>query len=371
MTVAVHSDITGPTLAFVQHRIGIISLQDLHIDTIKIDKQLYANSKTLTFELNNTSKQIKIDNFSNGRINISGQLSAINLDFNNILKVFSHIKNAQPFNLNLNHIDNMYLYNDNTIISSQINDSNIIFLNTSGEVLSFTSGILSSLFQVSQVNNIIKNFDSIYIDSNITIDQTINLHLTDNYNEYYKQSLNISIPNISGEGYEKLSDSLYGITLNHNHKNLVFQGDNLSAIVGLSNIPNISLLEDGDKITESFLSGYLYNNINIPILQSLPIGSVIGIFQYKETENNQWYPKIPYGFYELMNEQQQVPIITNNIQNKYNNLPLAYLILRANHKLNDKTIYSFKLPKLSPIIMSENHRIIYMIKYNFHIYSRD
>ena len=272
----------------------------------------------------------------------------------------------------------MYLYNDNTIISSQINDSNIIFLNTSGEALSFTSGILSSLFQVSQVNieknykdlNIIKNFDSIYIDSNITVNQTINLHLTNNYNIHYKQSLNISIPNISGEDYEKLSDSLYGITLNHNHKNLIFQGDNLSTIIGLSDIPNISL-EDKDKITESFLSGYLYNNINIPILQSLPIGSVIGIFQYKETENNQWYPKIPYGFYELMDESQQVPIITNNIQNKYNNLPLAYLILRANNKLNDKTIYSFKLPKLSPIIMSENYRIVYMIKYNFYIYSRD
>ena len=266
----------------------------------------------------------------------------------------------------------MYLYNDNTIISSQINDSNIIFLNTSGETLSFTSGILSSLFQVSQVNNI-KNFDSIYIDSNIVVNQTINQHFTDNYNTHYKQSLNISIPNISGESYEKLlelSDSLYGITLNHNHKNLIFQGDNLSAIVGLSDIPNISL-EDENKITESFLSGYLYNNINIPILQSLPIGSVIGIFQYKETENNQWYPKIPYGFYELTDEQEQIPIITNNIQNKYNNLPLAYLILRANNKLNDKTIYSFKLPKLSPIIMSENHRIVYMIKYNFYIYSRD
>lgn len=296
----------------------------------------------------------------------------------------------------------MYLYNDNTIISSQINDSNIIFLNTSGETLSFTSGILSNLFQVSQVNNIeqnykdlniIKNFDSIYIDSNINVNQTINqqftdnqtinqqftdnqtintinLHLTNNYNIHYKQSLNISIPNISGEDYEKLSDSLYGITLNHNHKNLIFQGDNLSTIIGLSDIPNISL-EDENKITESFLSGYLYNNINIPILQSLPIGSVIGIFQYKETENNQWYPKIPYGFYELTDGQQQVPIITNNIQNKYNNLPLAYLILRANNKLNDKTIYSFKLPKLSPIIMSENYRIVYMIKYNFYIYSRD
>lgn len=170
-----------------------------------------------------------------------------------------------------------------------------------------------------------------------------------------------------------ISDKLSGVLFNHTHKKLIIQGSEskyqLQNLTGV--IPEFQEGSD-DKITKCYLSGFLHESINIPILQSMPIGSVISLLQVKI--NNQWFPKVPYGFYELSKQISVIPINANNINSKQFNLPLAYLIFRAKNQLQNLftgNIFTFTLPAKAPIHIDDTHQIIYIIKYNFFIFSRD
>ena len=114
-------------------------------------------------------------------------------------------------------------------------------------------------------------------------------------------------------------------------------------------------------ITEDFYEDTIHGKM-IPVLISLPIGAIIGYFQFKA--DNVWKPFVPAGFYQL----------TASTQTKYVNsfqpdsVDYNYMLARLYLTDNIDNSSTFTLPGVAPINISGNARIVFIIKYNINTY---
>ena len=305
----------------------------------------------------------------------ANNFKVINIDTD----IFSVLLNAN-FNIlgNIKFKLEKYLGQSKLIIQNPIvNNTNFIYTNNLGDknhnlshypliltgtVIQYNGKQISGTFTQSFNTAIASGILSTDLDYDNTLYQ---------FNLNNRHTYKLSIPTFNSEK----TDVLEGVLFNHTHKNLLFNPDSNNNLVTYTNYPKNPQQLGPNKIDAQYLSKTVYG-INIPILQSLPIGCIIPLFQIYS--GNKWFPEIPYGFYQLTKQWQEIPIISNDAGNKYFNLPLAYLMLRSTNNLNLANVYSFKLPALQPIVEKPSiyskvskFRIVYMIKYNFNIFEKN
>lgn len=305
----------------------------------------------------------------------ANNFKVINIDTN----IFSVLLNAN-FNIlgNIKFKLEKYLGQSKLIIQNSIvNNTNFIYTNNLGDkthnllhypliltgtVIQYNGKQISGTFAQSFNTAIASGILSTDLDYDNTLYQ---------FNLNNRHTYKLSIPTFNS----KKTDLLEGVLFNHTHKNLLFNPDSNNNLVTYTDYPKNPQMLGPNKIDAQYLSKTVYG-INIPILQSLPIGCIVPLFQIYS--GNKWFPEIPYGFYQLTKKQQEIPIINNNAVNKHFNLPLAYLLLRNSNNLNISNVYSFKLPALQPIFEATSTyskvskiRIVYMIKYNFNIFEKN
>lgn len=270
-----------------------------------------------------------------------------------------------------------YISNKQTIINSNtVSNTNFIYTTSDGNYLKTTAHYpLILTGSIVQYNNkqisgtFDESFNTALVSGKIQTNDEYD-HSLYEFNKNNRHTYKLSIPTF----YSKNSDLLQGILFNHTHKNLLINTDD-SGLIKYTDYPQNPESIGANTIDAHYLSTRV-KGINIPILQSLPIGCIVPIFQIYA--GNTWYPQIPYGFYELTDTQQEIPIIATDVGSKHFNLPLAYLLKRADHTLNLSQAYSFKLPAIAPLLQRTSNsdrvskvRIAYMIKYNFNVFEKD
>jgi hypothetical protein len=132
-------------------------------------------------------------------------------------------------------------------------------------------------------------------------------------------------------------------------------------------VPNDPSDDYTNVITEDFYEDTIHGKM-IPVLIALPIGAIIGYFQFKE--NNVWKPFVPAGFYELKSEPQ--PKYVNSLQP--DSVDYNYMLARLYLQDAIDNSSTFTLPGVAPINISKdakgdwNARVVFMIKYNINTY---
>lgn len=323
----------------------------------KIPRNL--NGYNVTFNIidkeNNVfSKSINIDYFYNGQltiknINLSGCLY-VNNNQSNINFISATISGNEKFGNN----DTGVIYTSTKLD----NNKNLIFSNCE-----FTNNNNTELF-IGNNNDIIFK-DNIY---NLSVNLSNNNGFWYNNKIIFNGSTQDELSKISGilSGNREINQSNiinvndYSLPvssnnylINHTHNGLY---DNISTFVNNS-IP----------ITDS-----CYNTLSaitnmLPLtFRGVDVGSIVCWPQYCKINGtiSTWLPTIPDGFYNCsINDDNptksfDIPIDINDPTDKYFNGQLAMLLTT---NLNKKT---FTIPKINIYGPYNNHRLVYIIKYN-------
>jgi hypothetical protein len=151
-----------------------------------------------------------------------------------------------------------------------------------------------------------------------------------------------------------------GTLVNHNHETLIYK----IADINLLN-PNVPpTLREVNQIEESFYNRTLNNSLLI-VLMNIPVG---GIYYYPQNKiNDEWQPKIPWGFYELSTtSRKKIGVNMYDPKSIYYN----YLLALPLCKIQGTSTY-FLLPQATEIVTAtESYRLVPIIKYNNNILPR-
>lgn len=309
----------------------------------------------------NEDLSFSLTNFNDSTVKFINSNDTFKINFNGKNKIFE---------INLENLKNITFENfmfSNCILN--IKNCNIFFKNC----------IFSNKFQINSYNSKI----SILLTNNITdvlsIFNTSNINF--NNSNIYIENDNTGIVTagfLSLENHlikcgwrklkENFGDTFTGALINHTHKFLSFQNNNTQIIIKeliTGNTPTVDP-DNPNAIIEHIYKESI-NGGRVPILLNMPIGACCGWYQIKQ--NNKWIPEVPYGFYELTNEPKNIAVNSLNPNNVNYNYILAKLLFDINNT-NDNGYSTFSLPALAPIYNDNNHRIIFMIKYNFNIILR-
>jgi hypothetical protein len=342
-----------------------------NIKNLNFDKFDFVKSDVPTFYLNNVS--IKFDNLKFWQIDDSLQEAAPN--------------NIENFLIGFNNIN--LLFNDNVKITCNSLSGNTGFYNLTNSTLNFKNQKINSetsktLIGLNNKNLIItlspETADTNVLNNSIgnsftgTIINHSHTHLL--YNKFFEMLLKKQNKDDDSNGDNNNTGSSTGEdeentpadpppkqpeTIEEQLANLYTflpSGQLPSLYKGVPNDPSDDYT---NVITEDFYEDTIHGKM-IPVLISLPIGAIIGYFQFKE--NNVWKPFVPAGFYEL-GEKTQTKYV-----NSFQPDSVDYNYMLARLYLNDEidTSSKFTLPAVKPITLTGNTRIVFMIKYNINTY---
>jgi hypothetical protein len=233
---------------------------------------------------------------------------------------------------------------------------------------------IASPFLSNNIKNVLVNFENssnasytrVSIKNGNNIETNVNF--TTNLEKLNNKSIKISIHNLSGdEASASVGDSYSGTIINHTHKYLSFQADDTKSELPPTKIPTVGTTGDSRFQINQYYYSDTIGGARIPTLINMAIGQTCGWAQRKV--NGEWLPKVPYGFYELTADEQDITRIYLNPNNvAYNNL-LA-LVINSAQNIDVNTARTFKLPPMNPIFTSSNFRIINIIKYNYTVILR-
>lgn len=311
----------------------------------------------------NEDLSFSLTNFNDSTVKFINSNDTFKINFNGKNKIFE---------INLENLKNITFENfmfSNCILN--IKNCNIFFKNC----------IFSNKFQINSYNskisilltNNITDILSIFNKSNINFNNS-NIYIENDNTGIVTRGF-LSLENhLIKCGWRKLKenfgDTFTGALINHTHKFLSFQNNNNTQIIIKELITGNTPTVDPDN--PNAIIEHIYkesiNGERVPILLNMPIGACCGWYQIKQ--NNKWIPEVPYGFYELTNEPKNIAINSLNPNNVNYNYILAKLLFDINNTTNDNEYSTFLLPALAPIYNDNNHRIIFMIKYNFNIILR-
>lgn len=354
----------------------IIKNNELTDETNTVNDILYKNDL-----INGNNKYVKFVINSNNKNIVNGFSIAKN---NNIYKLINNTITQIIFNTNVNiSYINQFQFENFKFTNINVNNSNIILKNIN------QINTLSSYNCNIQTNYYLKQFDNIYV-TNI---QLSGIQL--NFNKIQQDSAYDSSMTVLSSSYyfEKNHHPQYGNRIYSNQTNKIYNRNNtykygLQSHTHKSFINNTSLISIGNifptqsTVTHEKISNsnykqlfketgkWAYQPTNITIGNTfiqqntnIPVGSIIQFYQAKI--NNQWLPKVPYGFYQLKEQQTQLIDVDSDQPNSlsYNGL-LAQVI-----NLDDKG--RLVLPAGKIIQINDTCRIIQIIKYSELIKEKD
>lgn len=299
------------------------------------------NKNYYTIENNNPYKTLKFNNIVN--IENIEKFKTLHISFTGLNTINSNI-----YLYNVSNIETLSSFNCNIYVQNIPNNFDNIF---STNIINEDS-INSLIFEKRQYN---KEYNS---NVSILTGNTYSLLNT------YPQKGNLVITRETLEIANRNNNYRYGLQ-SHTHKsysNINSIGSNGLLFPTQKNVFHDNITNTNYKqlyknnITPAYqpLSSS-YRDTHIQQLVNLPVGSIIQYYQINK--NNEWLPKVPYGFYQLLEKEKMVYIDTDDCNSiTYNALLLKVLGATKNQ---------IKLPKGKNIIYNnKKSRIIQIIKYS-------
>lgn len=302
---------------------------------------LFNNKNYYTIE-NNSNKTLK---FTNINIKNIEKFKALHISFNNLNIEYSNI-----YLYNKSNVDNLSAFNSNIYVQTMItNFQNIFSTNIINE-----NNEDKLVFEKREYNKDVYNSNTSILNN-------------EDYSSLntYPQKGNKIITKETNAITNRNNSYRYGLQ-SHTHKSFISINDN--SVNGLifpiqynttnENISNTNykqLYKNNGVIAYQPLSS-TYRNTHIQQLVNLPIGSIIQYYQLNI--DDEWRPKVPYGFYQLKDKSYNVVADTDDCNSiTYNALLVKTLGINADNMI---------ILPIGNIIYNKNNtcRIIQIIKYS-------
>ncbi len=340
----------------------------------------YLNNQKINLNIKKNISSLNIDSIGKGELSINDNYNT-KFNFNNtnvilnsnasgIININASICNILSGNYNQINMNNSRLYiNANNIINE--NYDNISSMN--------------SYINISKINNSDKGILNNQYNANANVYEFDDL----SGNNYSNGTTLVSCSTISNIG---INNTRNKTLIGHSHNNIFNWNSNGNVTNGIY----VANEYDNNNTIQNEISNTNYNAIpfdNIRHLQfvNLPIGSIVGWFQFKN--NNKWFPNVPYGFYNIseddsdpavkfetkINEETEEEInickiyidIDDPKSNSYN-LDFCRLYGDSNNEYlsNGYIVINNYINKIK-ISQTNNSRIIMIVKYNNYVMPKE